>query len=1837
MVKASRSLADRARCSLLFAVAALLPACAAGGGGPTSSASTKRLWLEPAAVITSGKAMGIELEELFGDRSRLNRMAKDGAKIGYQSGKGWMDLGDAHHQLRLAVTEARPHALLGARIMVRHFEPDETWQAHARRFGLEPGQLHGVIDGTANSFRSVSGWLGVYATQHPNWFVCVGNGRPDGGRARGIVNELLRIDSPDGWQNRNLTVSGFLSWQQTSRDVRTAIEQQDGRQALSVLEPFRKHMQPKIAELLAVAQSCADDQEERLRVPRAAIRKRADALGVARKELRLALANGNSHRAAAWARMGQRHEPRALLWWQIGEIRARMANREPLSIVRLSSQALNSQPDEQDRIELLRLRASANAKLGHVAEAIGDTANLLRRRPDDRDAQRLLHSLTAQELQRSINELRRKQCEQRVAANPKDCSAYIALAMALLQAGDQPKALDAFARAGSLDAKQMTPALWLQYADLLGSRGEYSDGFDALQRAEVAHPESKEQFEPLADLLLAKQIASNATIADEFTAEPEAAKPSPAPRRTIASWQQLITDYVEQASAISAFADQLASTQKELEQPFEDPSNQTDWDGLAKRWQQHAIAMRKNEAAREALGADGTQHSDTLDRQRNVDAANADALHGLNSQLDDARSELYQRTHADAFEAAAKRAEAWAQSIASLPMLQKGEQAMPLLEAWLQVEPPPPLAVAAQGLQAYRERNLAQAALLLHGSLALQPDHQLAARVHEALRSMDNVAQPMLDAAAELRAAGDAQRAISVADQAVLLAPHQATGYANRARAHAALGAWRFALKDLSRAVALAPLDQELRHERSRAAQRVRRFDLCLLDADTLLAQQPGAAAHSHRSRARELVLDLQGAWLDANRAARLRGKQPASKRIYRTPWENDLAQPCLRKWRSLAARGKCTAHEIWDALPWRPDKHYKDLIANRLLELIQADAPASEWQQPLDGGELARTWTGMCNFLFAEWLSVTSRRDQARPYYRAVCSDAEAPPRLAVLAAHRLKGSFEHPGGTRNRAAILVPQDYATLDEAMRKATIGQTIRVADGRYRSSLRCNKSLNIVGHGPGQTTIVHAGKNGEVGGRLQPTLSLRNLRLEGGPTKALDAAGKGIAAQSSLAVLSGALLCDNVAFGARFCIWATAGSSVELIRCVATNTGSYPLLAVRAQAIAWLDRCLLDRSVVARDGGTAVALGVHLDRHSQVVATGKQSSARLRNCFVAHHVGAALMAIDEAELHAQDTVIRGAFGKQSATAPITASVSNGKVTLEGSVVLGRTTDLAQDAIATSLAMANGISSGEPIRVASIDELRQALSDHAPYIELAKGTYRVLGALDVNHAVVLTSAEAGVVLQGRVDRNDTVIKTGDAARLEVHGVRFEFATARPHPTIAKAFELLSKRYSLYRCIAGEGRVACIDCDFAMPTTVDARERYAVLDGNGGAMLLDQCTGKGRLLARDKAQVWLANAPVSDVTVTGGATLHTTGTHTLRRIEVQQGSHLQMFDSTANGIDFVTIGDDVKATVRSAAERLLDGIAPAQLSKQLWAAAYSQHIAPMTSGALASNDHTVWTWLHAIDGYRDALSAALRLVETNSDKRAERIATKLLPLFRGHPERTYNFNWKSYGREDRRVVELLRKQVPKPDRDWIKARATASWELGMDATSEQVDEYQPWIALRLKGVFSKSQVRDARANGYSIPQYRRHLARLEAERQRKEAVVRAALASGDRNRIRAALLAFGGDRYARFLIADSSTSDDEINLGITLANSPSVARQLHLLKQTRQAAATARAAASRHTGNSGHSTYRTNRSSSYQPRRSNDFQQWHNRQQRWNRSMDRWISNFKSSQYNSYQNRY
>ena len=1835
MVNASHCLSGRARLLLLFAVATLLPACAAGGGGASGPANAPRVAFDPAHVIATGEVLGTKLAELPRNRDRLRKFAADGAGIGYQSGKGWLHLGDRHHQLRLAETEARPPDLLGARIVVNHFEQGESWQAHAKRFGLEPGELVGLIDGTANSFRNENGWLGVYATQHDKWFVCVGNGRHGSAPARPMVNELLRVDSPDGWNDRNLTVGGFVSWHQASEHARTAIASQDGRRALAAMRRFREHMRPKVAELMALAQACADEQEARLRVPRAAIRKRTDVLDLARQELRQALADGHSHRAAAWARMGQRHEPRALLWWQIGEIRARMANQEPLSIVRLCSEALNSGPDEQDRIELLRLRASANAKLGQVHDAIGDTATLLRQRPNDGDAQRLLHSLTAQQLQTSIHAKRRQEFEQRVAANPSDCLAQIGLAMAVLQVGDEPTALRAFAKAGELDAKQMTPAQWLHYADLLGSRGQYSDGFDALQRASRAHPEASGMFAPLSDLLLKHQRADNPTLTEEPAEDPEARQPKDAPRRTVAQWQEVIEGFCAQATKIGTLADELAETQKQLEQPFEDPTNRTDWSDLATRWHEHAIGMRKNEAAREALAATGTQHGEWLEQQREDVASNEDALHKLSSQLDDARNELYQRSHADKFEASSRRAEAWAESVASLAMLDKPEQVA--MDKWLAVEPPPPLAVAAKGLQLYAERDLAQAAVLLHGSLAIQPDHQLATRVHEALRSMRNVAHPMLDATASMRASGDCQRAVSVADQAVLLAPHEATGYANRARAHASLGAWDRALADLSQAVALAPLDQGLRHERSRAALRMRRFDLYLLDADTLLAQQPGADSHDHRSKARELVLDLQGAWQDHTRAMRLRGQRPASKRIYRTSWENDLAQSCLSRWRQPAARAKCTAPAIWAELPWQPGESCKDLVANRLLELVQGDAPANEWQKPLAEAddELARTWQGLSTFLLAEWWWVTERREQARPLYRAVCDDAEVVARLAVLAAHRLRSSFAHQNGTRERAAILVPQDYATLDEAMRVATIGQTIYLADGRYRSSLRCNKSLYIVGHGPSHTTIEHTGKNGEVAGRLQPTLTMRNLRLEGGPANALDATGKGNAAQCSLAVLSSSLLCDNVSFGPRFCIWATSGSTVELVRCIAEQPSTTPLVTARARATAWLDRCLLDRSVIAREAGSAFALGVHLNAHAQIVAIGRQSQAHLTHCFLTHHASPALVAREHGQLLAEHTIVRGAFGNEPA-APITGVATNGKVTLKDSVVLGRTAGLAPEMVGTALAMANETAPGEPVLVATIKELRAALANRQPHIQLAKGTYHVLGALAVDHQVVLAAVEAGVVLRGRVDRNDTLIETGDAARLEVHGVRFEFATDRPHPTIAKAFELLRKPYKLYRCIAGEGRVSCIDCDFAMPTTVDERDRYAALDCTGGAMLLDRCTGKGRLLARSGAQAWLVSAPVSDISVGDGATVHTTGTRELRRIEIQQGSHLELLDCSANGIGFVTISDDVATAVRSAQERLLDGIAPAQLSQQLWAAAHGQHIAPLTAGAKTAKDHSVWEWIHAIDGYRDALSTALRLIESDSDKRAQKVAKELLPLFRGHPERLYNFGWKSYGPEDHRTLALLRDQVPKQDRDWILARATASWELGMKATKEQVDDYQPWIAARLKGEFTKTQVRDARANGYSIPQYRLHLARLEAERQRKEAEVRAASASGDRNRLRAALLAFGGNRYGQFLLKDSRTSDSEIDQGIALASDLSVVRRLQQLKRTRQAAASARAAASRYDGNSGHSAYRTG-GSSYQPRRSNDFQQWLNRSQRWNRSMDRWISNFKSSQYNSYQNRY
>jgi len=76
------------------------------------------------------------------------------------------------------------------------------------------------------------------------------------------------------------------------------------------------------------------------------------------------------------------------------------------------------------------------------------------------------------------------------------------------------------------------------------------------------------------------------------------------------------------------------------------------------------------------------------------------------------------------------------------------------------------------------------------------------------------------------------------------------------------------------------------------------------------------------------------------------------------------------------------------------------------------------------------------------------------------------------------------------NRDTLSVPQDYPTIQQALDAAEPGEEIRVAAGKYAEHITVEKSLTIVGDGPGTTIVDGEGASNVV------TVRANNVKISG---------------------------------------------------------------------------------------------------------------------------------------------------------------------------------------------------------------------------------------------------------------------------------------------------------------------------------------------------------------------------------------------------------------------------------------------------------------------------------------------------------------------------------------------------------------------------------------------------------------------------------------------------------------------------------------------------------------------------------------------------------------------
>jgi parallel beta-helix repeat protein len=108
--------------------------------------------------------------------------------------------------------------------------------------------------------------------------------------------------------------------------------------------------------------------------------------------------------------------------------------------------------------------------------------------------------------------------------------------------------------------------------------------------------------------------------------------------------------------------------------------------------------------------------------------------------------------------------------------------------------------------------------------------------------------------------------------------------------------------------------------------------------------------------------------------------------------------------------------------------------------------------------------------------------------------------PALFLLAALTFAAIVIILAPAAGGATIIVPDDYASIQGAIDNATENDTIRVHAGTYNESILVNKTVEIIGNGTGNTTIIGTAR--EVVEVTADNVNISKLHIQGGRIAAL---------------------------------------------------------------------------------------------------------------------------------------------------------------------------------------------------------------------------------------------------------------------------------------------------------------------------------------------------------------------------------------------------------------------------------------------------------------------------------------------------------------------------------------------------------------------------------------------------------------------------------------------------------------------------------------------------------------------------------------------------------------
>ncbi|MEZ5977573.1 MAG: hypothetical protein R3F34_05075 [Planctomycetota bacterium] len=1570
---------------------------------------------------------------------------------------------------------------------------------------------------------------------------------------------------------------------------------------------------------------------------------------------------------SALARYGRRRDRGGSLWWFEVEARSAMEAGEHAAAVRICTDALRNPLRDEDRAVLHVLRAGAFEQLRELDQAFTDLAAAASFDPARPELEERLHAVLATRLETRRIARDRRAAEALLAGRPDDPHARLRLARVLAEAGELDGAIESYEYASFGAPEALAPSDWLSAArcaeasEAAGLAVTFLRGakeqFEQLDVAEwIARLERRVDEQTLTDIGYLGYLGydEDPDPTDEPTGPPEALEPSELERRVAqheatidALFERegtLLDGYWAGTNELDELEARLAGTSDRATIAAERSAAAAIADRLDAWWKDFAEFGERRASVESFVDAwlpwlQSLDESHALAEIAERVASLRNGLYALpDFAIDDPRERA--RSAVDTRIAQLEAQERWEREASQLaaatdlPAAERAGRARVLLESGRAT----PDLLAVLGLALLELGDTDRALAPLHLSLASIRPGVRADEVRARLDELRGEAETLASAARSALDAGRPDQARPLADRAISLAPLDGHYRALEADCLAALLELDAALVARRIATGLDTArrgDEDVTGLRAHVdlALRARRLSEALEVADLLLDIAPRDPD----------VLELRAEVLA------LCDRIDEARQLRRQAWERlgyDAELTTTEEWPKWLGAESHFAKREWrdgDAgragsmLPWRPEADLSAAVSTRLLAALRGHLSAAELATPIDGmtARDRAEWRGVSAFMAGELSLLAGNADAAAVAYRRALRDDATPILVARLAASRIGAGAGRDGGLWH-LPLLVPFDRPDLDGAQDRARYGRTILLGPGQYAIEEPLKNGVRIVGAGPDVTTLVL--RSDRVVTDVGASVELADLEVQryGGAGDADELAAKG-----RLVVERGSLRLERCALDGTCGFQVASGAALEIVDSDLTGTTRAPIASDGGLVV--LDGVVLDRAIAVR-GGELLADRVTLLEEARVVSRG----ARVAIGHVAVDVdaGVALDVDGSGSFGVERCVWRTRSDTSLATGP---AVAIGELLVVGdpAVAHGATVATLDLVDAGTAARAQ-----QPVLVANTSELLAALASGASHIHLEPGTYGVDGR-KLEHDVVLvgrvdfgegprlgyTRFQRGYELRGvrlevRADRADHVFEVPDGVTLVLDTVQLAVGYSQAPPAGSSIEKLggviaVDQKFSRYPLLRVAGTVVLERAGQQQQSAGDRDAEQLVADVAEGGRLVSFALETGRgLHARGGSRVELVDGAVDILVLDDAARVDASGRSELERLEVSGPSAVvALHDVRPQRLEFAAFRRGAPDP-RSDLRRRYDGGDPVELRMTLIEESRERWIAPLTG---VDDDRA---WARALAAYGMGYARAAELTEPRERKVYDAAAREVLSYLGDDAPRmcaTIESTHEHYS--GYRLADALYRNMDRGLYERVIAENRALHELGEGASQEDLEFLATWEEAVLKGLATREELNDGRSLGMSPIAYRAEMTRRAAEAARLEEAAQVAIAGGDPQAVKEALLAIDRDRWLEHVLYDDYATLDDVTDALAVGGSSKLVyylehkqRRLQWDLERSMRSSGGGGAWSIGTSGGGSTDYSTP-----------GFDTWVKQSNTWNRDFDNWMSSFQSSSYSNYRNDY